>query len=137
MDLKTGELVTITVKNPVWPMRKAYASYVHIPEFNTYTGRVVRNHKAIREGQIGITADEGKFDLRVIDLNRIVGYDGPAVAETPSNEHKVWTVKGSKGNEYVVTYDAGRYHCSCPGFSFRGACKHVDEKRAEVGAGKS
>ena len=34
-------------------------------------------------------------------------------------------VKGSKGNSYFVDID--KAICTCPGFTFRGKCKHVEE----------
>ena len=35
------------------------------------------------------------------------------------------TVKGSNGKEYQVDQEAKT--CTCPGYTFRGACKHVAE----------
>ena len=136
MQLNAGETVTIKVRNPIWPMRKAYASYVHIPEFNVYTGRVVNDHRAVKPGQIGLTNDDPKFDLRVIDLERIVGVNDTVVTPVEKTEPtvKTWTVQGSKGKTYTVTLDHGRYDCSCPGFQFRKSCKHVDEKKENVNA---
>jgi hypothetical protein len=130
MQLNAGETVTIKVRNPIWPMRKAYATYVHIPEFNTYTGRVVSDHRAIKPGQIGLTNDDPKFDLRVIDIERIVGFEDTVVAPSRT-ELQTWTVQGSKGKTYTVTLDHGRYECTCPGFQFRRSCKHVDEQKAK------
>ena len=34
-------------------------------------------------------------------------------------------VKGSKGNEYTIDTDAQT--CNCPGFTFRGSCKHLGQ----------
>ena len=43
----------------------------------------------------------------------------------PEPEGRVWTVKGSKGDEYKVSEINGNWSCTCSGFKFRGACKHV------------
>lgn len=39
----------------------------------------------------------------------------------------VIVVKGSKGNEYFLEKIGSKYTCTCPGFTFRGKCKHVDD----------
>ena len=36
----------------------------------------------------------------------------------------VWPVKGSKGNDYSVELHDKGFDCDCPGFTFRGSCKH-------------
>ena len=38
---------------------------------------------------------------------------------------KTWSVAGSKGDSYTVTLDKNRYSCTCSGFRFRGACRHI------------
>jgi len=57
-----------------------------------------------------------KFEPADLKLFGIV--DAPVV--NPSTK----VVKGSKGNEYILDLDEKT--CSCPGFKFRGKCKHVD-----------
>lgn len=37
----------------------------------------------------------------------------------------VWPVEGSKGNTYEVELHPKGFDCSCPGFGFRGKCKHT------------
>jgi hypothetical protein len=36
-----------------------------------------------------------------------------------------WEFTGSKGDTYVVQKIDNMLKCSCPGFTFRGECKHV------------
>lgn len=38
-----------------------------------------------------------------------------------------WKIAGSKGAEYTVEKEGSTYTCSCPGFKFRGACRHIEE----------
>ena len=63
--------------------------------------------------------------------NPIKGFDkrGRKFATVTPNPFKVKAqsnlikVKGSKGNEYTIDPEAKT--CTCPGFTFRGTCKHV------------
>lgn len=42
-----------------------------------------------------------------------------------NKESVVVEVKGSKGNSYFVNPE--EQTCTCPGFTFRGSCKHITE----------
>jgi hypothetical protein len=42
-------------------------------------------------------------------------------------EGRTWTVVGSRGDSYTVSENNGEWLCTCAGFKFRGACKHVTE----------
>ncbi len=43
---------------------------------------------------------------------------------------QVWTVQGSKGNQYFVNLNGNHWSCTCPGFGFRHRCRHVEELQA-------
>lgn len=45
----------------------------------------------------------------------------------PVTVNPTWRVAGSKGAEYVVEKDGSVYTCTCPGFKFRGECRHIKE----------
>ena len=65
--------------------------------------------------------------------NPIKGFDkrGRKFATVTPNPFKVKTqsnlikVKGSNGKEYTIDPEAKT--CNCPGFTFRGTCKHVGQ----------
>ena len=46
-------------------------------------------------------------------------------ADDSEDNKNVTRVQGSKGNVYLVTDEDGIKTCTCPGFTFRGKCKHV------------
>lgn len=47
--------------------------------------------------------------------------------KAPSN---IVVVEGSKGNTYEVDVEAET--CSCPGFQFRGKCKHIEMAKSRL-----
>ena len=48
--------------------------------------------------------------------------------EFPTQVSSVREVVGSKGDVYIINLDEGT--CTCPGYSYRGACKHTKELEA-------
>ena len=128
MDILTvGNTVTIKVRNALWDARHRYAAGVVGPEFNEYTGTIVRQ-KWFKEDQIGITSDVRGLPFRVIDRERIVEVNGAKSTYTPViHQRETKVVQGSKGNSYVVTRDGKTTTCTCPGFQYRKTCKHAEQ----------
>ena len=46
-------------------------------------------------------------------------------SEPTQDDPNTITVEGSKGEKYYLTQEDGLWSCTCPGFKFRGTCKHV------------
>jgi len=66
-----------------------------------------------------------KIDTRGRTFKTIEDVHNFTVEET-TNPNR-WEVTGSRGDLYIVRLEDGVYSCSCSGFKFRGACKHVKE----------
>jgi len=47
-------------------------------------------------------------------------------------EGKTWQVQGSKEVYTVSQDDVGNMSCSCPGFKFRGKCRHIVDVLAQT-----
>jgi len=76
-------------------------------------GEVIRlsgKIKIDRRGRKFVKLDKNSFEA--LQLNE---REKPVVVE----------VQGSKGNSYFVNKEEGT--CTCPGFTFRGTCKHTKE----------
>ena len=126
MDMLTvGNEVTIKVRNALYDVRDRYANGYVGPEFNNYTGTIVRE-KFFSTDEIGITTGDPRFPVRRIHRNRIVEVGGAKLDYTPVKSDRITkTVQGSKGNTYIVTAENGKATCTCQGFQFRKSCKHT------------
>jgi hypothetical protein len=126
MDMLTvGNEVTIKVRNALYDVRDRYANSYVGPEFNVYTGTVVRE-KWFGAEEIGITTGNPGFPFRRIHRERIVEVGGATIDYAPVKSDRITkTVQGSKGNTYIVTAENGKATCTCQGFSFRKTCKHT------------
>lgn len=71
-----------------------------------------------------------RLDLRGRTFKAVPNTFGYKI-ETEAVEGRVWTVKGSKGDEYRVSEERGEFKCTCSGFRFRGACRHVEDIRSK------
>ena len=128
MDMLTvGNEVTIKVRNALYDVRDRYANGYVGPEFNNYTGTIVRE-KFFATDEVGITTGDPRFPVRRIHRARIVEVGGAKLDYTPIKSDRITkTVQGSKGNTYIVTAENGKATCTCQGYSFRKSCKHTLE----------
>jgi hypothetical protein len=125
--LNKGDTVTIKVENVMWPYKDRYMPGVIRDEFNYYTGTVVYE-KWYKPNQVGLTTGQDWFPVRVVERHRIVEVNELPVDYTePASDRIEKKVQGSKGNEYTVVKEYGKSTCTCPGFTFRGQCKHLLE----------
>lgn len=128
--MNVGDTVTLKVRNPIWPMRDRYAQ--DIPEFNVFTGTVVPTIRGYGKDVVCLSTGQKQFPVRIIDLDRIVGYEPTKKAS--ENNFESWDVIGSKGSKYKVTRNGKHFECSCPSHQFRRSCKHVNELKSRLAA---
>lgn len=65
-------ILTVRMANPIYYMRKAYASYVSVPEYNDYTGSVLPRPKWVKDDSFCLSCGTGKLDFRVLKKENII-----------------------------------------------------------------
>jgi hypothetical protein len=79
------------------------------------------------EGEIIASPSRLKIDRRGRKFVKLDPNPFEALQLNEREKPLVVEVKGSKGQTYFLSNPGGEWHCTCPGFSFRGECKHIKE----------
>lgn len=110
----------VKIKNTQYAYRDRYASYMHIPEFNTYIGQVVKpKPKWLKDYEFMITTGDYESPVRVLDKRDVV--------QAWVNRSKQKTNVHIVEDKYVVTQDIGdRFSCTCTAYHYRKRCSHID-----------
>ena len=120
--MKVGDTVTFRVRNALYNNRAIYSSGVYIPEYNTYSGKIITNPSWVEPDYICLTTGNNKFPYRIISKTDIITEDFQV---NPGISTSSWEIEGSKGKRYLVTLEGGYWACNCVGFGFRRSCSHV------------
>lgn len=94
------------------------------------TGEQLNTIKWLTPDEIAVTNPNHPNGFSIIHKKNIVWIrdaKGSKATVKLDSDYKQWTVKGSKGNDYLVIRQKGQYNCTCPGFTFRKNCRHITE----------
>jgi hypothetical protein len=113
----------LKVYNSMYNRRTSY--FFEISEFNIYKGDEVKV-KWCKPHEIAVSTDNPEFPFRIIQRKWIREIDDkPYSFAVEEKKETVRLVQGSNGKVYEVT----GHSCTCPGFTFRGTCKHLEIKQ--------
>lgn len=111
----------VKVRNILWPKRHLY--FFPMEQFHVYQGDEV-SVKWVVADDLALSTNIPGFSFRVIKRAQIVAIDGKPYDYTSNlPDLTVRIISGSNGQKYQVT---GQHKCTCPGFTFRGSCKHLE-----------
>jgi len=120
---KIGSIITVTTEHRM-------ATFWADTEYHEITGEVIKSPSWLKPTEFAMANPEHPNGFSVINMTNVVDIrdaDGREYKFTADPSIKIWTVKGSKGNEYTVKLQNGEYSCECIGFQYRKHCKHITE----------
>lgn len=88
-------------------------------------------YRVHHDGEVRVSPSRKiKLDQRYrkFEESKYVAADWPGVSAS-TTDPAVKQVQGSNGKIYTI--DLEKESCSCPGFAFRGACKHIKQLKEE------
>lgn len=121
---RVGQKVRVTYRT-----RDIYFKAEHKIVNEWVDGIVLPSHKFVDPNAFVLSVNCQLAPVREFNLKNVVDiqyFDGiEAASNNVDSEVKILVVKGSKGDEYVVTKEGNKTSCTCLGFSFRRSCRHL------------
>lgn len=95
------------------------------PDFIIFEGTVLPSYKWLSDKEFCMSGDND-YPVRVISMSSVEHLDlvSGEFKEINSSPQS-FIVAGSKGTRYTVTRTRSSYTCTCPGFTFRKTCRHI------------
>lgn len=119
----------LTVYNTQYDRKDSY--FFPVEEFHYYEGEPC-TVKWAGPHELAIRTEDN-VGLRIIQRKNIREIDGRPYTYTEGLNHSVTRIiRGSKGASYSVSIGPSGKSCTCPGFQFRGACRHITELAEEL-----
>lgn len=113
----------VKIRNTAYKFRNRYARYMHIPEFETYEGRVVKPKPyGLSANEFALTTGDYDSPVRILDKRDIVE---AWVARKEVNDG-VCIVPGETSAYVVTRGPINRYSCTCTAYRYRAKCSHID-----------
>ena len=125
--LERSKLSQITVRTRVYqPSYHRADAYLE----HEITGEILNTVKWLKPDEMAVTNPAHPNGFSILHKKNILwikDLQGKKSTVKINADYKQWTVKGSKGNEYLVIRQKGQYNCTCPGFTYRKSCRHIVE----------
>jgi len=98
----------------------------------TLVGQVIEPKPWTQPNTVWLHAQCEYVPIREIRLTSITGASvlaNNSTVESPDSQtdFQQWEFTGSNGSLYNVSKKHAKYTCTCPGFQFRGRCRHVEQ----------
>lgn len=90
---------------------------------NIIRGVVVKNPNWLEADYFTVKTGNKDFPMSMVSSKRVKDIK---IIQGSTDDTKHFNVKGSKGDEYIVSLRGNHYSCTCVGFKFNNKCKHIE-----------
>lgn len=133
--MKIGDSIEVEVRNNIAHMA------VWWPATSVFRGVLVENFPWASADEICMTSGQPNGFVRTIHKSNILRISTATqtvditVSTPPQPAEQTWTVAGSKGAEYTVSFRQNQWRCNCVAGQFgKNLCRHIKAAQASLSA---